>query len=65
LKTSAQKIYERIKNDTTRPLLTDNMNIETIQNMLNIREKNYKLAHYTVLTDNRSADEIVNEILGK
>ena len=65
LKTSAQKIYERIKNDTTRPLLANNMSIETIQNMLNIREKNYKLAHSTVLTDNRSADEIVNEILGK
>lgn len=65
LKASPQTIYNRIKNDMTRPLLAGNMSIETIQSMLNIREKNYKLAHYTVLTDNKSADEIVNEILEK
>ena len=63
LTASAAVIYERIKSDKTRPLLNNNKSIETIQNMLNIREKNYKLAHYTVLTDNKSGDEIVNEIL--
>jgi shikimate kinase len=63
LKTSAQKIYERIKNDTTRPLLTDNMNIETIQNMLNIREKNYKLAHFTIITDNKHIEDVVRDIV--
>lgn len=63
LKTSPQTLYERVKNNNQRPLLNNKMSLETIQNMLEVREKNYKLAHYTVLTDNKSAQDVANEIL--
>lgn len=63
LQTSPQSIIERIKNDQTRPLLKNNMTIEKISELINIREKNYKLATYTVITDNKNTDEIVSEII--
>ena len=63
LKTSPQVIYERIKNDTSRPLLKDNMSIDSIEELLNNREKNYKLATYTVITDNKSMEDVALEII--
>ena len=63
LQTSPQSIIERLKNNQTRPLLKNNMTIEKISELINIREKNYKLATYTVITDNKNTDEIVSEII--
>lgn len=64
LKTSPQVIFDRIKNDTTRPLLCDNMTVENITNILIKREKNYQSATYTIDTDNKNLEQIVNEIVG-
>lgn len=64
LKTSASKIFDRLKNDTSRPLLQDDNSIEKIQEIINTREHNYKLAHKTILTDNKKPQEIIQEILG-
>lgn len=64
LKTSASTIFDRLKNDTSRPLLQDDNSIEKIQEIINSREHNYKLAHKTILTDNKKPQEIIQEILG-
>lgn len=63
LKASPAILFDRTKNNKSRPLLNNN-NIKLISELLNIREKNYKLAHYTILTDNKTVQEIVKEILG-
>ena len=64
LKTSPEVIFERIKTDTKRPLLKNNMNIEKIKEILESREKNYKSAHLAILTDNKNPSEIIKEIMG-
>lgn len=64
LKTSPQIILERIKNNTNRPLLKNQMTIEKIQSIISKRQKNYELANITILTDNKNPDKIVEEILG-
>ena len=63
LKTSPNIIYERIKNDTSRPLLKSNMSIERISEIYNIRKINYEKADITINTDNKTSKEIVEEIL--
>jgi shikimate kinase len=64
LKTSPEEIFKRIKTNSTRPLLCDNMSIEKIKDILNKREKNYQLAHYTITSDNKTPDGIAKEIAG-
>lgn len=64
LKTSPNVILERIKNNTNRPLLKNQMTVEKIQSIILQREKNYELANITILTDNKNTDKIVEEILG-
>lgn len=63
LETSAQTIFNRIKNNTSRPLLKNKMNVETINNIINIRKKNYKLATYCIITDNKTIEDTTLEIL--
>lgn len=64
LKASCQKIFERIKNEIHRPLLHKNFSIETIEFILQKRQKNYDKAHNKIITDNKTPQEIANEILG-
>jgi shikimate kinase len=64
LKTSPQKIFERIKNDTTRPLLSGEMSISKINEILDVREKNYNSAEKIILTDEKEPNLVVDEILG-
>lgn len=62
LKTSENIIYKRLKNTSDRPLLND-MTLERIKSILNTRKNNYELAHFTILTDNKSIEEIGSEII--
>lgn len=64
LKTSEKIIYERIKNDKSRPLLCDNMTIENIENIIKKREQNYQTATYTIVTDNKNPQDLTDEIIG-
>ena len=64
LKASAEEIYERIKNETHRPLLKKNFSVEKIASLIKLREKNYEKAHYTIDTTGKSTQIVVNEILG-
>ena len=54
LKTSPEVIYERIKNNTSRPMLCGNMSVEKISEILEKREANYQSATLTITTDNKS-----------
>lgn len=64
LKTSASTIFERLKTDTSRPLLNKDNSVEKIQKIITSRKHNYELAHKTILTDNKKPQEIIQEILG-
>nr|QGT49660.1 shikimate kinase [uncultured Candidatus Melainabacteria bacterium] len=64
LKTTPETIYKRIKDNTSRPLLCDNMSVEKIREILKIREKIYKSASITINTDNKTPEKIVEEITG-
>ena len=63
LKTSPESIFERIKTATDRPLLNNNMNLNNIENILNSRRKNYELAHFSIITDNKNIEQIGSEII--
>ena len=64
LKTSPEIIYERIKNNTSRPLLCGNMSVEKITEILEKREANYQSATITIITDNKTPEKIADEIIG-
>ncbi|MBR6722918.1 hypothetical protein IKL64_05645 [bacterium] len=64
LKTSPEIIYERIKNNTSRPLLCGNMSVEKISEILEKRIENYQSATYTITTDNKTPNKIAEEIIG-
>ena len=64
LKASPKVIFERIKDDKSRPLLCDNMSVEKIEEILLKREQNYQSASMIVETDNKSIEQITEEIIG-
>ena len=63
LKTNPDILYDRLKEDSARPLLQKENPREILENMLKKREENYKKAHYTIDTDLLSEDEIIRFIL--
>lgn len=65
LSASSEELFDRIKNDDSRPLLkTANIKSE-IENLLKQRESNYKLADFEIDTTNKSPEIIVEEIMEK
>ena len=63
LKASVETIWERIKDDTTRPLLQVENPVETARELLNKRTPMYEKADIIVLTDNLSLEQAADEIL--
>lgn len=64
LKAKPDTIYERIKGDTTRPLLQTENPLQKIKEMMSFREEKYQAAAYEVLeVDGKSVEEIVEKIL--
>ena len=63
LKTSPDIIYERIKNDKKRPLLQVENPKKEIEKILSSRESYYNKANLIINTDNKTIDEIIEEIL--
>ncbi len=56
-------VYERVKDDTRRPILNGNMNVEFIEKLMNKRKNRYlEVADIIVETDNKSVGEIISEI---
>lgn len=64
LKTSPDEIYNRIKNETHRPLLAKKFSVERITDIIKRRAINYEKADVIIDTDNKSPYNIANEILG-
>ncbi|MBR5304789.1 MAG: shikimate kinase [Candidatus Gastranaerophilales bacterium] len=63
LEASSEIIYERIKNDSSRPLLQVPNPKKEIEEILKKREKYYNLAKIKINTDNKTIEEIIEEIL--
>jgi len=63
LKASVETIWERIKDDTSRPLLQVENPVETARELLNKRTPMYEKADIIVLTDNLSLEQAADEIL--
>ena len=64
LKASASEIFNRIKNETHRPLLRKDFSVEKIETIMKKRIKNYEKADIIILTDNKEPEVIAKEILG-
>lgn len=60
LKATSEILYSRIKSETHRPLLKD---IEDFAKLLQKREKNYELAHFTIDTGAKTPYNIALEVL--
>ena len=64
LKASPETIYERIKGDTTRPLLQSEDPLARIKELLDKRSAVYdEAADLIIETDGKTPDEIVSEII--
>ena len=64
LKATPQTILKRVEHDDNRPLLRGNKNVEFIGNLLDQRSPKYEVAsHFSVTTDNRTIQEISEEII--
>lgn len=58
-------LFDRVKNNNERPLLNNTDIKEKISTLLKERENRYKQARFTIDTDGKTPDIIVNEIIGK
>ena len=63
LKVSPKTVIERLKSDTTRPLLQKPDKERAVRELMEERKGKYqKQAYLTVITDGKSVDEIIDEI---
>lgn len=63
LKVSADTVFMRVRNDTTRPLLQTQNPRGRIMDLMNARKQFYEdAADYIIEADNKSFDEIIGEI---
>lgn len=61
-----ETIWNRVKNNTDRPLLNGNMNVEYIESMMAKRKEKYEAAaDYIIETDGKSVSDICKEIIEK
>ena len=64
LTASPDTIAQRIKNDKTRPLVGDNMDLDYIKELISQREQMYQnVADLVINTDDRSVEDICKEIV--
>lgn len=61
-----ETIYERVKDDSSRPLLNGNMSIKYICELMNERQERYEeAADLIISTDHKEVDAIVDRICKK
>ena len=64
LKVEKDTVLKRLEGDTTRPLLQGDGVDKKVENLLEFRNPIYEYtAHVTISTDNKSVDEIVEEVV--
>lgn len=64
LRASVETIWERIKTDTTRPLLQVEDPVATASELLNKRTPMYERADIVIDTDNLSLAQVTDEVIG-
>ena len=65
LETSSDILFNRVKNNSERPLLNCSDMKSKIENLLVERIPLYKQAHIIINTDNKNPDKIVDEIINE
>lgn len=65
LSAKAETIFNRLKQDDSRPLLQNDNSIAKIQELIDKRKNFYKLAKYEIKTDEKTIKQIVKEIMEK
>lgn len=65
LKAPINVLYDRVKNDDTRPLIRTSNPKSTLEKLLLEREKNYQKADFTIDVSSKSPEVIADEILEK
>ena len=63
LQADVNTLFERIKNDNSRPLLKCENPRDKLEELLLKREENYLKAHHKINTDGKSVDKVVEEIV--
>lgn len=63
LKASPEKLFDRIKSQTHRPLLQQGFGVEKVKSILNAREANYSKADIIINTENELPQNIVKRIV--
>lgn len=63
LKASVETIWDRIKNDTSRPLLQVDDPVETARELLNKRAEMYEKADIIINTDELSLEQVADNIV--
>lgn len=64
LEANSEVLFERLKNNKERPLLNVGDMKRRIEILLSERKEKYEQAHYKVLTENKSPENITKEIIG-
>jgi shikimate kinase len=64
LKASARELYQRVKNDTNRPLLQNVEDpVKVVQNLLKEREEFYSQADIIIDTEDLSVEEVTDQLI--
>lgn len=63
LNADVETIFDRIKNSTTRPLLKSKNPLEILKKLIEKRIEKYKLADFEIKTDNKTLEQITEEII--
>lgn len=65
LSANSETLFLRLKNNSDRPLLNNCDMQKKISVLLSERSDKYKQAHYTIVTDNLTPEDIADEVIGK
>lgn len=63
LRAPVEELYNRIKDETHRPLLKCDSPLDAMKRLLKKREKNYLKAHFIIDTNQKHAYTILNDII--
>lgn len=63
LKAEPETLLKRMKTSVNRPLLKDDFGLEKITKIVQEREDKYSLADYVLITDEKTPEQIVDEII--
>lgn len=65
LRAPIEELYERIENETHRPLLNDENPKQKLKTLLKKREKNFLKAHFVIDTYKQPAYHILDKLIGE